>query len=109
LVSNAIDACQMSTRKRCEVTIKTRVKEGVLIFEVIDTGCGIDYETKQKVFTSFFTTKGGEGTGLGLLTTRKIVYEHGGTIEMQTIEGKGTTFKMEFPLDRLEEFAKESE
>jgi len=109
LVSNAIDACQMSTRKKCQVTIKTRENEGKLIFEVIDTGCGIDYETKQKVFTSFFTTKGGEGTGLGLLTTRKIVCEHGGKIDMQTVEGKGTTFRMEFPLDRLVELSRESE
>ncbi|MBC8491807.1 MAG: PAS domain S-box protein [Candidatus Marinimicrobia bacterium] len=101
LISNAIDACQMSDKKKNEVTIKTREKNGVIVFEVIDTGCGIDYETKQKVFTSFFTTKGGEGTGLGLLTTRKIVYEHGGKIEMETKEGKGTTFRMEFPRDRL--------
>ena len=108
LISNAIDACQMSDKKNCEVLIKTRENNGTLVFEVIDSGCGIDYETKQKVFTSFFTTKGGEGTGLGLLTTRKIVYEHGGKIVMESNEGKGTNFRMEFPRDRLSMLADNS-
>ncbi len=54
---------------------------------MIDTGCGMDYEIKQKVFTSFFTTKGAGGTGLGLLLTRKIVQQHGGSIELTARAG----------------------
>jgi signal transduction histidine kinase len=61
----------------------------------------MDYELKKKIFTTFFTTKGGEGTGLGLLTTRKIVQEHGGKIFVESRKGQGARFRMEFPRDRL--------
>jgi signal transduction histidine kinase len=101
LVSNAIDACQMGEQKGSEVVIRVREKGEKLVFEVADNGCGIDYEIKQKVFTTFFTTKGGEGTGLGLLTTRKIVQEHGGKIVLESEKGQGAHFRMEFPRKRL--------
>jgi len=61
----------------------------------------MDYEVKQKAFTSFFTTKERGGTGLGLLLTRKIVQQHGGSIVLETEQGEGTTFRLEFPRDRL--------
>jgi signal transduction histidine kinase len=71
------------------------------VIEVSDTGCGMDYEVKQKAFTSFFTTKGTGGTGLGLLVTRKIVQQHGGAITLTSSEGSGTTFRLTFPRARL--------
>jgi len=101
LVSNAIDACQMSENRDSAVTITSKYEKGVLKFEVGDNGSGMDYDVKQKVFTTFFTTKAGKGTGLGLLTTRKIVQEHGGRITVSSRKGKGTTFKMSFPRKRL--------
>jgi len=101
LVSNAIDACQMGEQKGSEVVIRVSENGEKLLFEVVDNGCGIDYEIKQKVFTTFFTTKGGEGTGLGLLTTRKIVQEHGGKITVTTEPRRGARFRMEFPRKRL--------
>ncbi len=102
LVSNAMDACQMSEKTDCKVTIRTRDVDDVLTFDVTDTGSGMDYEIKQKIFTTFFTTKGGGGTGLGLLTTRKIVQEHGGKIEVDSTKGLGARFTMIFPRKRLE-------
>jgi PAS domain S-box-containing protein len=102
LVSNALDACEMSDKKKRHVTLLTREKDGALIFEVSDDGCGMDCEVKRKVFTTFFSTKDTErGTGLGLLTTRKIVQEHGGRIVMKSTEGKGSMFRIELPRDRL--------
>ncbi|MFH1738588.1 MAG: ATP-binding protein [bacterium] len=101
LISNAIDACQMSEAGRGRVTLRTRDKDGVLVFEVSDDGCGMDYEVKRRVFTSFFTTKGGGGTGLGLLTTRKIIQEHGGKIFLESEPGRGSTFRIELPRNRL--------
>ncbi|MEW5995203.1 MAG: ATP-binding protein, partial [Candidatus Zixiibacteriota bacterium] len=101
LVSNAIDACQMSEKTGCVVTIRTRDERGILTFEVADTGGGMDYEIKKKIFTTFFTTKGGQGTGLGLLTTRKIVQEHGGKIHVRSRPGEGARFRMDFPHKRL--------
>ncbi len=108
LVSNAIDACLMSEQKGTMVIIRVSEKRNKLIFEVHDNGGGIDYEIKKKIFTTFFTTKGGGGTGLGLLTTRKIVQEHGGKISVDSQKGKGANFKMEFLRKRLMDLYKES-
>ncbi|MBU2490208.1 MAG: PAS domain-containing protein [Proteobacteria bacterium] len=102
LMANAIDACRMSDKKDpCHVTMNTYEKDGALVFEVSDDGCGMDYEIKKKVFTNFFTTKGSGGTGLGLLTTKKIIQEHGGRIEMESELGEGTIFRIILPRDRL--------
>ncbi len=108
LVSNAIDACLISKQKGTEVLISVYEKGDKLILEVKDNGSGIDYEIKKKIFTTFFTTKGGGGTGLGLLTTRKIVQEHGGKILVISQKGKGAKFKMEFPRKRLMTLFKEA-
>jgi len=101
LVGNAIDACRVSEDGGSHVKVRTFEKEGVIIFEVIDDGVGMDYEVKRKVFTSFFTTKGLGGTGLGLLMTKKNVQEHGGTIDLESEPGQGTTFRICLPRNRL--------
>ena len=102
LVGNAIDACMASDKgKPCHVWVKVREENGAVVYEVVDDGCGMDYEVKQKVFTNFFTTKGLGGTGLGLLMTKKIVQEHGGTIEMESELHQGTTFRIVLPRHRL--------
>ncbi|MCP4675095.1 MAG: PAS domain-containing protein [Deltaproteobacteria bacterium] len=101
LVSNALDACQLSQRDECKVVIRVTDENGVIVFEVEDHGCGMEPEVKDKVFRSFFTTKGLKGTGLGLLVTRKTVEEHGGSISVVSEPGKGSIFRMEFPRTRL--------
>jgi len=106
LVSNAMDACQMSERRRCCVTVRTLEENDALIFEVADNGCGMDYEIKQKVFTTFFTTKGTKGTGLGLLETRRIVREHGGRILVDSTPNEGSVFRLVFPRHRLPSLTK---
>jgi len=102
LVSNALDACEISDREVKEVVLRTYDREGVLVLEVADNGVGIDYEIKKKVFTTFFSTKGSDkGTGLGLLTTSKIVQEHGGKVSFDSTQGQGSVFRLEFPRHRL--------
>jgi PAS domain S-box-containing protein len=101
LVSNAVDACMMSEREGCTITVRLLDRDDALVVEVVDTGCGMDYEVKQKAFTSFFTTKASGGTGLGLLLTRKIVQQHGGIIDLESRPGVGTTFRIRFPRERL--------
>jgi len=102
LVSNALDACQTSDKPGRYITLSTRDRDGILVFEVSDSGTGIDYEIKKKIFTTFFSTKGSDkGTGLGLLTTRKAVQEHGGKVSFESTQGEGSVFSLEFPRDRL--------
>ncbi len=84
------------------MVLSSREEDGVLSFEVTDDGCGMDYDIKQKVFTNFFSTKAsGKGTGLGLLTTRKIVQEHGGRVWFESAEGEGSIFRLQFPRENL--------
>jgi signal transduction histidine kinase len=105
LVSNGIDAAVMREQAGGKVILRTREERDDLIFEVADNGSGMDQEVTQKIFTTFFTTKGGKGTGLGLLTTRKIVQEHGGRIETESAPDRGSTFRIRLPRQRLEALA----
>lgn len=70
-----------------------------LVIEIADTGLGIKPEHLQKIMEPFFTTKPeGKGTGLGLPICRRIVQEHHGTFELTSEVGKGTTFRITFPI-----------
>ncbi len=110
LVGNAIDACIVSDDdNELHVDVEAYEKDGVVIYEVADNGCGMDYAVKQKVFTNFFTTKGLGGTGLGLLMTKKIIQEHGGVIEYESEPGQGTVFRIRLPRNRLPEPPVETE
>ncbi|MEI6135588.1 MAG: ATP-binding protein [Desulfomonile sp.] len=99
LVSNALDACEMAQkRESLKIVVRTlEDSEGGVIFEILDNGAGMNDETKRKVFSSFYSTKGNRGTGLGLLVTSKIVAEHGGEIYFESAEGVGTTFTIRLP------------
>jgi len=72
-----------------------------VLFEVADSGRGMDAETMERMFDPFFTTKGWDfkkGTGLGLSVGKGIVEQHGGWITCQSEPGKGSTFRVYFPL-----------
>jgi len=71
---------------------------------VRDTGSGIPYEIRERIFDPYFTTKKkGEGTGLGLSTTLAIVESHGGTITVESQMGKGSTFSVYLPVIEAQE------
>jgi PAS domain S-box-containing protein len=99
LVSNAIDACVFDPEEEKDfvVTMKTREGADYIQFDVVDNGLGMTKEVKSKIFDRFFSTKGGRGTGLGLLVTQKIIEEQGGSIVFESEPGKGTCFQMRFP------------
>lgn len=100
LVSNAIDACIFDDNpdKEYRVIVRTGISgDNTLFFEVTDNGSGMSEEVRAKLFTSFFSTKGDKGTGLGLLVTRKLIEEHHGTIDVKSREGEGTTFIIRLP------------
>jgi len=94
LLNNALAAVGEGDR----VAITTREKDTDTEMIVIeDNGCGMSEETLSHIFEPFFTTKKGKGTGLGLPITYGIVKKLGGTIEVQSREGKGTTFTVLLP------------
>ncbi|MBW1739742.1 MAG: response regulator [Deltaproteobacteria bacterium] len=106
LISNAIDACiyDTDTSKGWEVIVKTKLEQDAdmdetILFEVTDNGTGMTDEVRTKLFTRFFSTKAGRGTGLGLLNTQKIIREHGGEISVKSKVGKGTTFSVRLKRD----------
>jgi two-component system cell cycle sensor histidine kinase/response regulator CckA len=79
--------------------VSRKLDKARLEIAVTDTGMGISRQNRSKLFQPFFTTKPpGKGTGLGLAISYGIVREHGGTIGVQSAEGKGTTFSLVFPV-----------
>ena len=101
LISNAIEACMYDPEqsKQFEVVVRTfremdEQGRDVLVIEVADNGCGMTAHVKERLFTRFFSTKGGQGTGIGLLITEKIVQEHGGKIVVESLEGAGARFQI---------------
>ena len=100
LMSNAVDAClfdENMDKKWCVRLITTKEKGNFIKFDVIDNGAGMDEDVMKKLFTSFFSTKGHRGTGLGLMVTRKHIEEHKGDIKVESQPGKGTTFSFRLP------------
>jgi PAS domain S-box-containing protein len=102
IINNAIDACieDENVSKQHEVAVKTYMDGGNMIcFEVRDNGCGMDDNTRKQLFTPMFSSKGGKGTGLGLLVTGKLIEEHKGSIDIETSPGKGSTFRIKLPYE----------
>jgi signal transduction histidine kinase len=85
---------------RGTIAITTAAEGDQVSIAISDTGVGIPQEHRQRIFDPGFTTKGvGVGTGLGLATSYRIVKDHGGEIEVESISGKGTTFTVQLPVD----------
>jgi signal transduction histidine kinase len=99
LIVNAEYAMRRAPAKR--LIIRTAREGDTVVTEIVDTGVGMSDETLQRVFEPFFTTKpAGEGTGLGLSVSYGIVEAHGGTITVESAEGRGTTFRILLPVAR---------
>ena len=97
LFLNARDAMPSGGR----VEIRTAAHNGSVEVEITDTGAGIPREHLDRIFDPFFTTKSsGRGTGLGLSVSYGIVKEHAGKVDVRSTPGKGTSFRLEFPVAR---------
>ena len=100
LVINAMDACiqDAAGSKKKTVVVRTQKKRGEgLEYQVQDNGCGMNAEIKKNIFQRFFSTKGSEGTGIGLMITKKIIDKHNGVIEVESEEGAGSRFVIRIP------------
>ncbi len=99
LIKNALE----SMADGGELTVRTHLAPSGIAMDLIDTGCGMSEDTALNMFTAFYTTKPA-GSGLGLPMARKVVSAHGGRIGVESEEGHGTKFTLEFPTPaRLEE------
>jgi signal transduction histidine kinase len=96
LIFNAVDA----TPGQGVITLGTRQHDGEVIVEVSDTGAGMSAEVRQHCLEPFFTTKGDQGTGLGLPMVFGIIKRHQGTLEIESEPGKGTTVRLQLPACR---------
>jgi len=102
LIGNGIDACldDEDITKDWTIKIKTYIdNDNHLCIAVRDNGSGMDDDTLKKLFTPNFSSKGGKGTGLGLLVTSKLIEEHKGTIDVTSHLGQGTEFTLKLSCD----------
>ncbi|MFC1885507.1 sensor histidine kinase [Thermodesulfobacteriota bacterium] len=98
VLENAIDACEKDDKKgpgKIILTLKTDAQN--IIFTISDNGIGMDKETRTKIFTLFFSSKGSKGTGLGLFIADQIVRQHGGSIRVNSTPGEGSRFVVRIP------------
>lgn len=99
IFDNAAEACQRAGMDREHViTFAVRPDGDRVLFLLADSGVGMDEETRARLFTAFFSSKGRKGTGLGLFIANKIVEQHGGSIEVASAPGRGSRFSIRLPL-----------
>jgi signal transduction histidine kinase len=96
LVCNAIDAC-VEAEPGDLVTLRTQATADEIVVTVSDNGIGMSDAALSNLFVPFFSTKGGQGTGLGLPVVKQIVEEHGGTLEVESEPGQGSAFRLHLP------------
>jgi PAS domain S-box-containing protein len=94
LIKNAAEAIPNDG----DISVSTTVRDDYVILRVEDTGAGISPGDLKRVFTPFYTTKEDFGTGLGLATSRTILTQHGGDINVESVLGKGTVFTVRLPI-----------
>ncbi len=114
LLENSLDACRVDQEATGEEKEIHYIKAGVkgypdhVKFEIMDNGIGMERETREKAFSLFFSSKGVEGTGLGLFISNKIALAHGGKIDLESEVHQGTRFVVTIPRKRPEEQSEES-
>jgi len=98
ILENALDACLEDGKDSPKrVVFAATQSGGDIIFRVSDNGVGMDEDTRENLFTLFFSSKGGGGTGLGLYISNQIIRQHGGSISAESVEGQGSDFHIKMP------------
>lgn len=101
VINNAIAA--MSTTQNPFLLVKTYIENNFVVVLIQDNGCGIPDSLLNKIFEPYYTTKE-DGSGIGLTVVYKIVQEHQGELQLDSIEGKGTTFYIKLPIKNPQKF-----
>ncbi|HET7142849.1 MAG TPA: ATP-binding protein, partial [Anaerolineales bacterium] len=101
LIKNAWEALSQSLDPKIYVKGRRADDPNFVLVSVKDNGPGIPKEIREKIWVSFFTTKGGSGgTGLGLSSVMQIVNQHGGSISLESETGKGAMFSVRLPVEK---------
>lgn len=98
-LENAVDACAFD-REKPEHKVAFKIWEDpkdTICFGIEDNGIGMDQETREKMFTLFFTSKGSQGTGLGLFIANRVITQHGGSVTVESKQNIGTKFRIWLP------------
>lgn len=96
---NILDNAAFAVQDKGAVWIRLKSDGNNAIIEFEDNGCGMDENTRKKVFDPFFTTKEvGQGTGLGMAISYKVIKNHKGNIDLESEQGKGSKFTITLPL-----------
>jgi len=98
ILDNAVDAC-LEDKDNTDHTITLTLEKAcdTLVIKIADNGCGMDVETKEKIFDLFFSSKQVKGTGFGLFIAKNIIAQHQGTVAVDSIKRRGTTFTISLP------------
>lgn len=95
---NILDNAIFAIEKEGDIFIRTKTDDKYVVIEIEDTGKGMSQENVKKIFEPFYTTKSvGEGTGLGMSISYKVIQNHNGIIEVESEVGKGTKFIVKLP------------
>lgn len=98
-LENAVDACAFDRSKpEHSVTFRVSADNCVVSFEIIDNGTGMDQETLENMFSLFFSSKGANGTGIGLFISNQVIDRHQGVIDVDSTVGEGTHFQIQIPV-----------
>lgn len=98
LLDNALDACLAAEGTEAGISLAAFVREhGETVLQVADTGVGLDPANRARLFSLFSSSKGARGNGLGLFVVKQVVDQHGGSIEVDSEPGAGSTFRIVLP------------
>jgi len=98
ILENAVDACSSAEPGPApQITFTVKGNADEIQFSIADNGIGMDRESRDQIFTLFFSSKGTQGTGMGLFITHQIISRHGGRINVASTPGKGSRFTVFLP------------
>lgn len=105
-LENGVDACEgRGVDGGGQLTFTAQRTDADLTLTVTDNGMGMDQETREKIFTLFFSSKGKRGTGIGLFISNQTIEQHGGAITVDSSPDRGSTFVITLPCDGRQQLA----
>jgi len=104
IIHNLLDNAKKYSTSPPVITISTHIKQNKFLIDIEDNGIGISSDAQKHIFDKFYRVPTGNlhnvrGFGLGLNYVKKMVEEHGGTISLKSELGKGSSFRLQFPVE----------